>query len=451
MHTYTSFGFISTGLGFGFSYLPSIVMLGKFFEQRRSMACGLAVSGSGVGTFIFAPLTQHCMKAFGWRATFLILGGCCLILCCCGATYQTRKLPKKFQHAEGKLAIHASSSSVLMFFSDVTSVTAEPLEPVFKPSSVDQCSDKDAETQTVITCVADQRSPLGLSDGTQYNTSNNAICEGYHCQPAVYNVDGTLRDTDVNHSNLVPFGSPVQTDTSKIYRASSPTTSASDMQISHHQQQPIIITENEEPARLEEGSSTSELVDQSGPSRRFQLGRHLGQCPTFSHLLKNHFFILFCLSNFVMCIGYQLPYMYFKAFALSLNVSENDWSYILSIMGITDMIGRIIVGCIFDKITSGYGRLFGFMCASILSGIFLFLLSFSTEFNSLTILASCYSLLAGSTDSLVPALLAHFVGIDTLAYSFGMVIEMQGSGFLIGPPIAGKEYRNVTKSARKVK
>ncbi|PIK48579.1 putative monocarboxylate transporter 12-like [Apostichopus japonicus] len=165
----------------------------------------------------------------------------------------------------------------------------------------------------------------------------------------------------------------------------------------------------------------------------------LDSVPRFLIFSRITFFILFCLSNFVMCIGYQLPYMYFKAFALSLNVSEKRL-VLHSIHYGDHRHDRTDHRRLYIRTNHQWIRpSLGFMCASILSGIFLFLLSFSTEFNSLTILASCYSLLAGSTDSLVPALLAHFVGIDTLAYSFGMVIEMQGSGFLIGPPIAGRE------------
>lgn len=409
-------------------------MLGKFFERRRSLACGLAVSGSGLGTFVFAPLTQYAIKAFGWRATFLMLGGSCLILCCCGATYQTRKLPKKFHDADGKVTLHNSSSSVLAFFSDVTSVFAEPIESAVKTEVTDHGNERDAETQTIITCSSGKRSRFA-SDVTQYNVSNNAICEGYHCNPSAYKIDSTPRDNGIDHSIAVTSGLQTQPDIEKIYTPSSPTNSFHDMKISS----PVpIVIDCDEPTSKVGRSSTADLMDSPTPVRRFQLGSHLGVCLTFSRLFRNLFFILFCIANFSMCIGYQLPYMYFKAFALSLDVSENDWSYILSIMGITDMLGRIVVGCIFDRITDGYGRLFGFICASVLSGIFLFLLSFSKGFTSLAILASCYSLLAGSTDSLVPALLAHFVGIDTLAYTFGMVIEMQGSGFLIGPPIAGR-------------
>ena len=49
---------VLTGLGFGLIYLPAIVSVSIYFEKKRAFATGIAVCGSGLGTFIFAPLTK---------------------------------------------------------------------------------------------------------------------------------------------------------------------------------------------------------------------------------------------------------------------------------------------------------------------------------------------------------------------------------------------------------
>ena len=46
------------GLGFGLIYLPAIVSVSVYFEKKRAFATGIAVCGSGVGTFIMAPVTK---------------------------------------------------------------------------------------------------------------------------------------------------------------------------------------------------------------------------------------------------------------------------------------------------------------------------------------------------------------------------------------------------------
>lgn len=42
------YGFVG-GVGYGFMYLPAVVMVGYYFESKRSLATGISVCGSGVG------------------------------------------------------------------------------------------------------------------------------------------------------------------------------------------------------------------------------------------------------------------------------------------------------------------------------------------------------------------------------------------------------------------
>uniref|UniRef100_S4R7V2 Solute carrier family 16 member 12 n=1 Tax=Petromyzon marinus TaxID=7757 RepID=S4R7V2_PETMA len=79
--------FLGVFAGFGFSlcYSPSIVMVTKYFRRRRALATGLAMSGSGVGTFLLAPLVQYLLDVFSWRGALLLLGAFVSNLCVCGA------------------------------------------------------------------------------------------------------------------------------------------------------------------------------------------------------------------------------------------------------------------------------------------------------------------------------------------------------------------------------
>ncbi|XP_062987692.1 monocarboxylate transporter 12 [Elgaria multicarinata webbii] len=83
-HLYLSLG-VLTGLGFALSYSPAIAMVGNYFNKRKALAYGIAMSGSGIGTFILAPVVQLLIEQFSWRGALLILGGFVLNLCVCGA------------------------------------------------------------------------------------------------------------------------------------------------------------------------------------------------------------------------------------------------------------------------------------------------------------------------------------------------------------------------------
>lgn len=84
---YISLGIIA-GIGLGLMYLPAIVSVTYYFEKKRSFATGLAVCGSGVGTFAIAPLTELLLEAYGWRGAILIQGGFILNCCICGALFR---------------------------------------------------------------------------------------------------------------------------------------------------------------------------------------------------------------------------------------------------------------------------------------------------------------------------------------------------------------------------
>ncbi|KAL1497871.1 hypothetical protein ABEB36_008758 [Hypothenemus hampei] len=81
---YLTFGTLA-GLGLGLIYVTAVVSIAFWFDKKRTLAVGIGASGTGVGTFIFSPLTDYLLFEFGWRGTTLILSGCFLNMCVCGA------------------------------------------------------------------------------------------------------------------------------------------------------------------------------------------------------------------------------------------------------------------------------------------------------------------------------------------------------------------------------
>lgn len=66
---------VFAGFGLSLCYVAAVVIVAYYFDKRRSTATGLSVCGSGIGTFIFAPLTQMVIDEYGWRGTTLIISG----------------------------------------------------------------------------------------------------------------------------------------------------------------------------------------------------------------------------------------------------------------------------------------------------------------------------------------------------------------------------------------
>ncbi|XP_033943194.1 monocarboxylate transporter 1-like [Pseudochaenichthys georgianus] len=86
------------GLGLAFNLNPALTMIGKYFYKRRPIANGIAMAGSPVFLSTLAPLNTWLFDHFGWRGSFLILGG--LLLNCCVAGALMRPLRPSPQKAK---------------------------------------------------------------------------------------------------------------------------------------------------------------------------------------------------------------------------------------------------------------------------------------------------------------------------------------------------------------
>jgi MFS family permease len=74
-----TYGLIA-GVGFGMLYLPAIVCVSYYFESKRARATGIAVSGSGVGAIVFAPLITSLNEVADWRHVCLGFAGLLALL-----------------------------------------------------------------------------------------------------------------------------------------------------------------------------------------------------------------------------------------------------------------------------------------------------------------------------------------------------------------------------------
>ena len=132
------------GVGMCFSFAPSLFMVQRHFVRRRAFATGVAVSGSGVGTFVLGPVTQLLIDRAGWRAALqalallatvaLALVSCAFVPVAAAASPAAPPLPAATP-SEPKLLADVSPASIVVGTASL--VTAEapaaidsaPLDP----------------------------------------------------------------------------------------------------------------------------------------------------------------------------------------------------------------------------------------------------------------------------------------------------------------------------------
>ena len=65
---------VCIGGGVGLAYVPAVGAVQKWFDRRRGLASGLAVSGIGAGTFAVPPFAALMIAELEWRPALLLVG-----------------------------------------------------------------------------------------------------------------------------------------------------------------------------------------------------------------------------------------------------------------------------------------------------------------------------------------------------------------------------------------
>ncbi|XP_070703574.1 monocarboxylate transporter 6 [Pempheris klunzingeri] len=90
-----------TGLGFCFSFQPSVTILGHYFVRRRVFVNAFSSTGTAVGLSTLPLIANVLLSHFGWRGSFLILGGLLLNCCVCGAVMRPIAVgPNQLRHSQ---------------------------------------------------------------------------------------------------------------------------------------------------------------------------------------------------------------------------------------------------------------------------------------------------------------------------------------------------------------
>ena len=237
--------YLFEGVGNGLMYVTSMVTVQHYFDKRRAMATGIAVSGSGVGTLTFGLLTSYLLDEVGWQWTLRIQAAIILGGVLCGALY--RPLPQ-------------------------------------------------AEL-----CEAHEKEQL-ISDGekSDYGGTDTSKTEGSTLK-AQYNgadttkIEGSILKAQYNGADTTKVGSDV---------------------LKHEDPNCCICC----PAPMSEYFSGEPF--------------------------RNPIFYTMCFSIIMFCFGYHVPYTYTPERAQKLGLSAGQSSFLVSIMGIANVVSRLTFGWI---------------------------------------------------------------------------------------------------------
>ncbi|XP_069756711.1 monocarboxylate transporter 12-B [Narcine bancroftii] len=306
-YLYLSLG-VLTGCGYALSYSPAIAIVGKYFSKKKAIAYGLAMSGSGIGTFVLAPVVQLLIEEYSWRGALLILGGLVANICACGALLRPLSL-------EEDLPNSSINSIVSRCTSDECSYKVPREDPRLLRHSVDlNCPGKDCDRKQLCNC-----------------------------------------------------------------------------------------------------------------------------CPSYKEyaFLLTPDFLVFAVSLLFMAYGCSTPFVHLVPYAVSAGVNQKQAAFLMSILGIVDIVGNISFGWLMDRGCLKKYRKYCYILTTGLDGLSSLFIPILTSFPLLVPYAILYGYFDGAYVSLIPVVTSDIAGNAFLSSALGIVYFIHGIPYLIGPPIAG--------------
>jgi MFS family permease len=126
-------------------FLPSIVIIATWFDNRKALATSLAMLGLSVGGFIGTPLVQLLIDKYSWRGCLTVLSGIALNISVASALF--RPVPIVPSTKKNKARQKDTQDAQVEC---VTDVTSKPLNGV---AMHDDCTETRKESKTKVLCT----------------------------------------------------------------------------------------------------------------------------------------------------------------------------------------------------------------------------------------------------------------------------------------------------------
>lgn len=303
-----------TGFGFGLIYLPAIVSVTCYFEKKRSFATGIAVCGSGIGTFIFAPLTEALVSTYSWRGALLVITAITLNCVIFGALFRPLETsrPRRMNKASSEVAIEMAEKDKLMSINEETGPS--PSHPAVHTNGK-QPNGSSSNMATLSVTVGDasiarmarsqphllQVPDMAGEDSRKFGSYGNLPSSNKQDTETGMKVSsrkGSTLDTRSQHG-----GSGVMYRKDALY-------SGSMLNIPEYRADPKGFSGS--VMRIPDDTHSDEKIKVCGliPCEK----ESYDACKEMMdfNLFKDPVFILFSISNFCTSIGFNVPYVYIK-------------------------------------------------------------------------------------------------------------------------------------------
>ncbi|XP_078681752.1 monocarboxylate transporter 12-like [Branchiostoma floridae x Branchiostoma belcheri] len=201
------------------------------------------------------------------------------------------------------------------------------------------------------------------------------------------------------------------------------------------------------PIRLREDLEQQALMSKNHRKTPNNSTSHCNKCVSSTRkvleifdvsLLTDVAFVLFLVSHFGTMLGYSIVFVHMAKHAQNIGVGKTEASFLISVMGISEFIFRLIAGWFADL--GVMSRLNVYMLGAAGVGLCNLFVPFCKSYAALIVYMAFYGVFSGVFHSLIAVLVREYTGVARLFNGIGWTLLAGGTAYLLGAPIAGWLY-----------
>ncbi|XP_054166022.1 monocarboxylate transporter 12-B-like [Oppia nitens] len=430
-----TYGMIA-GIGFGLIYLPAIVTVGYYFTTKRAFATGIAVCGSGMGAFLFAPLCQWLLSIYDWQNAIIILSG--LILNC--AVYGALMRPLNIvinqldDHLLENKAINSRESGVNLTTDFDYIEVHESNNLDINYISVNSKQNKIRSKSEIRPPVLEELLPQVLHKRQSIHSSQRSIIVPPMTRKDIFYSGSTHNIKSESNGNL--SGVFINNNRHSIDAKYAQKLSIASESM-FYEMKDMENWDNDKQYKItnKQNNDKQNLI-----LTIFDLS-----------VLKQPVMVLLVVANIFGMTGYYIPFVYITQYAMTISdgnepVTSGQSAMLVSAIGISNVLGRLLFGWISDKISNK--QICGLTitaltinnCCLFIAGFVTILIPLWNQYLILLIDCILFGLFISSYMSLTSIILVDLMGIECLSTTFGLISCFRGMSSILGPPLAGALY-----------
>lgn len=163
-------------------------------------------------------------------------------------------------------------------------------------------------------------------------------------------------------------------------------------------------------------------------------------------LLKDPIYLVILISNCTCAISYTNFIILVPSYAQELGFDKSLGAYLLSIISLLDLVGRIGGSALSDVVSTP--KRYFFITGLLLSGISLSMIPLVSSYSTISGFCCVFGIASGINVGVTALVMTEMLGTERLMSSYGISLFVNGILQLIGPPICGAwfEYTKSYKS-----